>query len=308
MNTLESCIILSPSSIEEECAKFIIEETLSPFVLHNITTAGEQYTLSLWVKSDNGGSIVSRGKTMPTTNEWAKYTVTFTTNDTDVSIFFNTIDTYYIYHPQLETGSKATDWTEAPEDLIERVEKAQDTANEADTTSKDNANRLNNAESIIKQIEESISMLVTDTNGTSLMTQTAEGNWTFSMSQTQQTIEQISVYLKDLEEELGSIDFVVESLRGDLDKAETSLEWVKIDTYQDEPCIIMAETDSDFKVIITNTRMVYYSDSLGELASFTNQALTVKKAIIEEELQQGPFVWKVRSNGNMGLLWRGVTS
>ena len=41
------------------------------------------------------------------------------------------------------------------------------------------------------------------------------------------------------------------------------------------------------------------------VAHVSNQSLHIKKAVIEEELQQGNFVWKVRANGNIGLMWKG---
>lgn len=307
MNTLESCIILSPSSIEEECAKFTIEETLSPFVLHNITKPGGQYTLSLWVKSENEGSILSRGTTMPTTTEWSRYTVTFNTNETDVSIFFNTADTYYIYHAKLEEGSKATDWTAAPEDLEDKVEQIGDTATDAFNNASDNSTRLEYAESIIEQLIDRISMIVTDSNGTTLWEQTADSGWTFSMAQTQADVETIRGLLGELEQTIGSVSGAIDVLKSSLTDIETSVEWVKITTFEDEPCIALGETDSGFRLLITNTRIMFV-EGTSVVAYVSNQALNIKKAVIEEELQQGPFVWKIRSSGNMGLLWKGVTN
>lgn len=84
-------------------------------------------------------------------------------------------------------------------------------------------------------------------------------------------------------------------------------EYVKIDTYEGEPCIELGETDSDFKLRITNTRMLF-TEGTNIVAHISNQSLHIKKAVIEEELQQGEFVWKARSNGNLGLIWKGVTS
>ena len=300
MNTLESCIILAPSSIEEECAKFSIDEVLSQFVLHNITTPGERYTLSLWIRSENEGSIVTRGTTIPTSSEWSKHTVTFTANDADVGMYFNTVDTYYIYHPKLEQGSKASDWTEAPEDLAEKIEELEDLTN--DTSSK-----LDNAESIIQQIVDRISMLVTDSEGTTLWEQTAEDGWSFSMAQTKEDVESIRELLSNLEESVGDVDAAVEVLDNSMTDIKSSLEWVKVTTYEDEPCIALGETDSDFKLLITNTRIMFVEGS-SVPAYISNQTLNIKKAVVEEEFQQGEFVWKVRSNGNMGLLWKGVIS
>lgn len=84
-------------------------------------------------------------------------------------------------------------------------------------------------------------------------------------------------------------------------------EYVKIGTYEDEPCIELGETDSDFKMVITNTRILFM-EGTNTPAYITNQSLHIEKAIIEEELQQGGFVWTVRSNGNLGLMWKGVSS
>ena len=84
-------------------------------------------------------------------------------------------------------------------------------------------------------------------------------------------------------------------------------DYVKITSYENEPCIELGETDSDFKLFITNTRMLFMEGS-NTVAYISNKSLHIKKAVIEEELQQGGFVWKIRSNGNMGLVWKGVIS
>ena len=84
-------------------------------------------------------------------------------------------------------------------------------------------------------------------------------------------------------------------------------EYVKIGTYENEPCIELGEKDSDFKLLITNTRILFMEGSTVP-AYVNNQSLYINKAVVEEELQQGEFVWKVRSNGNLGLIWKGVNS
>lgn len=84
-------------------------------------------------------------------------------------------------------------------------------------------------------------------------------------------------------------------------------EYVKIGTYEDEPCIELGELDSDFKLVITNTRIMFM-EGTSVPAYISNQSLFIKKAVIEEELQQGGFMWKARSNGNLGLVWKGVTN
>lgn len=83
-------------------------------------------------------------------------------------------------------------------------------------------------------------------------------------------------------------------------------DYIHIGTYENEPCILLGENDSEFKLVITNTRIMFWEGS-GIPAYFSNQALHIKKAVVEEELQQGNFVWTVRQNGNMGLVWKGGT-
>lgn len=81
-------------------------------------------------------------------------------------------------------------------------------------------------------------------------------------------------------------------------------DYVHITTYDGEPCIELGESDSDFKLLITNTRIMFMEGS-DVPAYINNRSLHIKKAVVKEELCQGGFVWKVRSNGNMGLVWKG---
>ena len=84
-------------------------------------------------------------------------------------------------------------------------------------------------------------------------------------------------------------------------------EYVKISTYEGEPCIELGESDSDFKLVITNTRIMFMEGN--DLPAYiNNKSLFIKKAVIEEELEQGGFIWKARSNGNLGLIWKGVNN
>lgn len=205
------------------------------------------------------------------------------------------------WHPKLERGTKPTDWTPAPEDMatgedLDIVESVAESAKEKATST----------ESLIQQLSDSISMLVTDGNGTSLMTQTEDG-WMFSTAEIQTAVNNISENLDTLTNELGDTSSAVNLLKQAVDNLETIAEYVKIKTYEGEPCIELGEGDSEFKLRITNTRMIF-TEGHSVLAYFNNQSFHVKKAVVEEELQQGGFIWKARSNGNLGLIWKGVTS
>lgn len=177
---------------------------------------------------------------------------------------------------------------------IDRVQGAADSAQETATS----------AESLIKQLADNISMLVTDGNGTSLMKQTEDG-WVFSTSELQKAVDATSEGLDSLTNELGGTNSAVGVLQQAVDDLGVLTDYITIGTYDGQPCIELGETDSEFKLRITNTQVVYTEGST-ILAYFTNQSMHIKKVVIEEELQQGGFVWKVRSNGNIGLVWKGV--
>lgn len=184
----------------------------------------------------------------------------------------------------------------ATKEEVQHVEGLANTAQETATS----------AESLIKQLADNISMMVTDGNGTSLMTQTEDG-WVFSTSELQNGINSTSEALDSLVNELGDTTNTVTVLQQAVDDLGILSDYIAIGSYEGEPCIELGETDSDFKLRITNTKVVYTEGS-SVLAYFTNQSMYINKAVIEEELQQGGFVWKVRSNGNMGLVWKGVSS
>lgn len=127
MNTLESCTITSPFGEEEECAKFIIDDTESGFLLSAITQENQEYTFSCWLRSESSGSLSAGGSDRATSETWLKRKVTFTADSEDFVLTFGVVGTYYIYHAQLEIGNKATDWRQAPEDVDQSIS---DTANE----------------------------------------------------------------------------------------------------------------------------------------------------------------------------------
>lgn len=104
-----------------------------------------------------------------------------------------------------------------------------------------------------------------------------------------------------------SIMYMLNGIQHDISDLGLIGEYVKITAYEGEPCIELGEKDSDFKLLITNTR-IQFMEGTTVVAYITNQALHIEKAVIEEELQQGEFVWKVRENGNLGLIWKGANS
>lgn len=90
-------------------------------------------------------------------------------------------------------------------------------------------------------------------------------------------------------------------------------EHVKIGTYTDpetsqvEPSIELAEGDSDFKQILTNTK-VLFMDGSDVATRLDTEGITAINARIKEELRLGGFIWTSRANGNCGMMWKGESS
>lgn len=163
----------------------------------------------------------------------------------------------------------------------------------------------------LQKITDSLSTLITDGKGGSLMTQTEDG-WTFSTLDIQKAIDDTAESLNDLVSEVGDVNGSIDTLQKSMESMGVIAEYVKIKTYEGEPCIELGETDSEFKLLITNTRIMFMEGTIIP-AYINNQALNINKAVVNElevhdaEKSSGGFVWKVRSNGNMGLVWKGAS-
>lgn len=115
---------------EVTCAKFTIEDTTIPFVLKKIMTAGEEYTFSLYIKSDSSSSIIVAEKDIESPTEWKHSYVQFTAAGDNLEIVFGKTGTYYLYNSQLEKGKVCTEWTPDPDDTEENVKEIGSIANQ----------------------------------------------------------------------------------------------------------------------------------------------------------------------------------
>ncbi len=166
--------------------------------------------------------------------------------------------------------------------------------------------RVEAAESLIQQLSNCIAMLVTDENGESLMTQTENG-WTFSMKETAEAISDLISSLEVLQAESGSTQATVDILRQAVSDHGATLEYVNITTYEDEPCIELGESDSDFKLLITNTRIMFMN--AGNVPTYINtNGLVTQDIEVKGEIVQGGYVMLNTSEGGWGLLWKGVSN
>lgn len=210
---------------------------------------------------------------------------------------------------KLEKGNKATDWTPAPEDVSDGISSAQATADNALTS-------VSTAESIIQQLANSIAALIRDGNGGSLIKQDASGFYYFDISE-------IENGLSDTANSLSDLEGVVLDANGEIDVLKTTAEALRerteyVRSYTDEngqPCLELGEGDSNFKVRITNTE-IQFAEGTAIPARMNRQMLIIEKAMVRNELQFGDdqevtggvWIWKRRSNGNLGLMWKEVNN
>lgn len=188
------------------------------------------------------------------------------------------------------------------ETLLEETASNMDDSVQSDLESVND--RIDKSEASIRLLENSLSMLVQDANGQSLMTQTADG-WVFSTASIQKSVDDVSNNLADLTDVVGDVDSTVEELEkavGDLGGVIGP--YVRITTYEDEPCIELGEDDSDFKLLITNTRIMFREGS-STPAYISNKSLYIDTAVIENELKVGKFIWKIHGEGNFGIIYEG---
>lgn len=210
---------------------------------------------------------------------------------------------WLIKNLKLELGNVATDWSPAPEDVDQGIKDAQSSADKAQSTADSVGNRVTVAESQIKQVKDSISMMVTDENGSSLMTQTSDG-WTFNIGGIQNTLYDARDKLGELTGSVSGLNDTTKKLDSLITDITKKTAYINMATDSSgNPCIELGKVGDPFKVRITNTSVDFIEGS-SRIAYISNNALYIEKAIIKNELQIGDgsgFIWRKRSNGNLGL-------
>lgn len=207
---------------------------------------------------------------------------------------------------KLEIGNKATAWTPAPEDAESKIQSAQDAANKAQNTANNSLTSVEQARSDLEILRHSIASLVTDSNGTSLMTQTSDG-FTFNIGSIQSNLSDTMHSLDSIKGDIASANNVIKSLDSLISDlaAKTAYIVMKQDEAGD-PCIELGKEDNPFKVRITNTSIDFMEGSQ-KIAYITNHSLYIQSSVVTDELQIGEspgWVWKKRENGNLGLRWK----
>ena len=189
--------------------------------------------------------------------------------------------------------------------LEEEVEAAQDSAANASESAQDAMNEISNVRSEMNILTESISTLVTDGNGGSLMEQTENG-WTFNIGAIQSQLNNAVNSITDIQGDLNEKETVINAINGLVDDIAEKTAYINMTTDDGgSPCIELGESTSDFKLRITNTS-IDFMQGTNRIAYITNESLYIQSSVVTDDFKIGSgagFIWKRRSNGNMGLRW-----
>lgn len=284
--------------------------------------SGVEYTLSARIRgtSDvvfyqiNEGGNVSRHwikKEDLSETEYRKFDITFIVEEdrTFIDVYICTkygttaAGEWFEIEPRslkLEKGNKATDWSPAPEDYTNELQTVKDDAKEIES-------RANAAFTLSQTLAGSIENILVDDNGIAYMESTEDG-WKLNLSK-------ITGDLKSVADDILAAQADGEVTKDEIEELKKLLAGISektayFDIGQDSsgnPYFILGRHDQDFKVHITHTA-INFMDGQYELASANNKMFVVNIVrakqefqIVNETLKTG-FAWKVRENGNMGLV------
>lgn len=152
--------------------------------------------------------------------------------------------------------------------------------NSVKETADGNTTEIEKANTMLQVLAEQIKMLVVGDDGASLMTQTENG-WQFDFSGIQDLLNNHTGLLENYDKH------------------------IKFTTFENEPCIELGEDSTDFKVLITNTRIMFREGSQTP-CFISNNEFVAENISVKEELRFGQWFWSARANGNLGLSWKGA--
>lgn len=237
-----------------------------PSTTENFIHTGGTYSLSFYAKADSpttmqtnvaGGTEIVKNHSL--TTSWQRFTFTYDAGGGSITFWPNEPNTViYIAKIKMETGDKCTDWTPAPEDVDASIDDVNNHVSNTET-------RLGAAESLIEKLNDAISMLVTDGNGTTLLQQTTEG-WKFNLYDVQSAVNSVSDSLNNLTNDIGDVNDTVDTLKEAVDKLGVISEYVTIGTHQDVLPHLHIETAYNGS---TNYRIYYLTNKWTHAANTT---------------------------------------
>jgi hypothetical protein len=82
--------------------------------------------------------------------------------------------------------------------------------------------------------------------------------------------------------------------------------YVDSDTGEQLPCVELSESDSDFKMRLTNKK-ASFMDGVNDSTNIDSDGVETENLRVKHDIRHYDFVWRRRANGNLGLMWMEVT-
>lgn len=224
--------------------------------------------------------------------EWKKFEMTYTATGTgSVTFKLNSAGTLYLANIKLEKGNIATDWTPAPEDLIKSITEANtaiektdekismkasvDSVTEISNRANEIEGMLSEAKTTIARHEESIQMLTSD---------------------------EFTVKFTNVVQQITSVDRKFEQYKEKMDN------WLRFDKNGN---LIIGSTrvpgQPAYEIMISKNRISFLLNDI-EVAYISDDEMHINKSTVMESITIGrenqKFIWEMRGNGNLGLVWR----
>lgn len=273
--------------------------------------AGTKYTCTIWGNLASGKtdfSISLNGSTQLgklTKESDGLYSLTFDgiQDNSESSLLYVYANPSYSQYTstinkiKLSYGNVRTDWTPAVEEKLSTED-----FNEIINGDNGIIDQIENSKSEITQLSNSISTLVKDENGSSLMTQTPDG-WEFNIGGINKKLSDASKDIANNKTAIENTDKYVDIIQKQQEAIENKTAVINFTTLNGQPAILLGQTNNSFKLRITNTS-IDFLDGSTVVAYISNKVLYIEKAIVKNEIQIGEgagFVFKRRSNGNMGI-------
>jgi hypothetical protein len=211
---------------------------------------------------------------------------------------------------KMEQGNKPTDWTPAPEDVDSSIGDVQTVALGAKSAVEAVDEVVKQANLDINTIKGYIESLVVDENGQSMMTQTGKG-WQFNMGTINGNLNSLSKAVDDMSNDNEDTKALLDDVKSLAQSVADKTAYINVDYTTDAsgnpiPRMILGAETSAFKIRITN-ESIDFMESDTVMAYATSNTFYNLTTVVQKELEigSGPsFVWRVRSNGNLGLTYK----
>lgn len=244
-------------------------------------------------------SLLDNGTSHVLSTTWKRYTgiITSTATVPDGTISFSTSPNgvpIAVANIKLEKGNKATDWTPAPEDIDNRFDAAETRITQAEISIETTNNQI-----ALKASTET----VTEIGNRANQLDKALSDALTTIKQNSDAIATLTA--RDFKVEFTTLTNQLTQLNGDLTSYKKEVgNWMRFDA--DGNLVLGAtreEGQDAYELKLTKSRISFMLNDV-EVAYISNNELYITNSTVVQNLKIGRFVWEVRGNGNLGLVWR----